>query len=136
MRDLAALYQELLRFDDAEPLLLEALAGARRSLGADGAETLFLLDELGSLYRSQGRYVDARPLYLESLDGSRRVLGDGHPQTLRAMKNLAQLYYYQGLYVEAELLGRELLTRTLKEDPEYGVRKWFYGLVRAALNGK
>ena len=87
--NLANLYWNQGRYDEAEPLYLETLEIRKRVLGDDHPDTLGSMNGLGSLYHRQGRYEEAEPLYLETLEARKRVLGDDHPATTRTLYNLA-----------------------------------------------
>jgi CHAT domain-containing protein/Tfp pilus assembly protein PilF len=107
--NLAFLYEDQHRYNDAEPLYREALQTRRDVLGSRHADTLASVNSLANLYESQGRYGEAEPLYLEALQTARDVLGPRHPQTLTSANNLAFLYNAQGRYAEAEPIFLETL---------------------------
>jgi tetratricopeptide (TPR) repeat protein len=109
MNNLAILYRNQGRYDEAEPLYLETLEARRRISGDDHPHTLSSKHNLAVLYWNQGRYDEAEPLYLETLEARKRVLGDDHPDTLKSMNNLAILYVDQGRYDEAEPILIETL---------------------------
>jgi tetratricopeptide (TPR) repeat protein len=89
---LGSVYEESGKYDEAEPLYLEALNTRRRVLGDEHPSTLTSINNLANLYYQQGRYDEALSLYLEDLNASRRVLGDEHPDTLISINNLAVFY--------------------------------------------
>ncbi|MCH7603301.1 MAG: tetratricopeptide repeat protein, partial [Planctomycetes bacterium] len=98
------------RYDEAEPLLVEALETDKRNLGDEHPSTLTSMFRLAVLYNNQGRYNEAEQLYLETLEIQKRVLGDEHPKTLGSMDHLAILYFEQKRYAEAE----PLMVKTLE----------------------
>ena len=100
------------RYDEAEGLLLEAIATLRAELGDDDPQTLSTVAELASLYLWQGRFADSERLYLEALDGCRRIHGQGHRETLTVANNLGLLYSEQGRFAEAEPLYLEVLAKS------------------------
>src|SRR5947209_15904870 len=65
--NLAALYQELGRYGDAESFFLRAAALWERELGPDSQDLASCLNNLAAVYRDQGRYPEAESLYLRSL---------------------------------------------------------------------
>ncbi|MEL6445784.1 MAG: serine/threonine-protein kinase [Bacteroidota bacterium] len=91
--ELAVLYTEQARHDEAEPLLLAALAVQRGasddSSKADLAQTL---TNLGTSYINQGRPEEAEPLYREALALDREVFGPEHVRVAIQLGNLAVLH--------------------------------------------
>ena len=117
--NLAYLYYYQGRYDQAEPLLVQALELSKRLLGEDHPDVATSLNNLAALYKSQGRYDQAEPLYLQALELRKRLLGEDHPYVASSLNNLAYLYYSQGRYAEAEplhLQTLELRKRLLGED--------------------
>ena len=93
----------------AAPLLREALAGRRATLGDQHPSTLISISNLGSLLKAQGDLAGAAPLYREALAGHRATLGDQHPDTLTSIYNLGVLLQVQGDLEAAVPLFREEL---------------------------
>ena len=91
LNNLATVYNDTGRYEDAEPLLEEALSIHRRVLGADHPNTAGSLNNLAALYRAQGRYAEAAPLYKEALEIVERVLGAEHPNTKVTRDNFEEL---------------------------------------------
>jgi tetratricopeptide (TPR) repeat protein len=119
LTNLALLYYSQGRYDQAEPLYLQALELSKRLLGEDHPHVATSLNNLAALYYSQGRYDQAEPLYLQALELSKRLLGEDHPHVAQSLNNLALLYYSQGRYDQAEplyLQALELRKRLLGED--------------------
>jgi tetratricopeptide (TPR) repeat protein len=67
MKNLALLYQQQGRYDDAESLLRQSLEGLRAKVGVDHPSTLSAMNHLALLYKARGRYDDAESLLKESL---------------------------------------------------------------------
>ena len=111
--NLATLIMAQGRYDEAEPLLVEALARMRRVHGTekDHPDIAASLSNLAALYKMQGLYVQAEPLMGEALAMDRRVRGadKAHPDIATDLNNLAALYEAQGRYYEAESLYVEVL---------------------------
>ncbi len=102
-------FSRLALYEEAQPLLVEALERQRELLGEDHPATLAALNNLAGLYRAQGRYPEAEPLYEDVLARRRRVLGADDPDTLATMNALAGLYWNQGRNEAAEKLFVETL---------------------------
>jgi Flp pilus assembly protein TadD len=100
------------KYDQAEPLLVEALEKRRRVLGQDHPDTLVSINDLGLLRENQGRLDECERLYREALDGYRRVLGPDHPSTLTAMNNMGALLIKRGRAADAEPFCREAAERS------------------------
>ena len=113
---LGYLYESQGRYEEAEPLFLQALELGRWLLGEDHPDVASSLNNLAALYKSQGRYEEAEPLLLQALESRRSLLGKNHSDVASSLNNLAYLYKLQGRYEEAEPLflqalelGRSLL---------------------------
>ena len=88
LNNLAGLYDSQGRYEDAEPLYLQALEMTRKLLGQEHPYVASSLNNLAGLYKSQGRYEDAEPLYLQALEIAQAVLGENHPTTKTIQNNL------------------------------------------------
>jgi tetratricopeptide (TPR) repeat protein len=91
LNNLAGLYDSQGRYEEAEPLYLDALAMKKRLLGEAHPAVATSLNNLAGLYRSQGRYGEAEPLYLKAIEVTQRTLGDDHPDLATWRNNLALL---------------------------------------------
>ncbi len=107
--DLAYLYVDQGRHDEAETLYLQTLEIMKRVLGEEHPHTLTNMSNLAAVYLAQGRYDEAEPLCLQTLEVGKRTLGEEHPQTLPTMNHLAILYDNQGRYADAETLYLQTL---------------------------
>jgi tetratricopeptide (TPR) repeat protein len=119
LNQLALLYKSQGRYDEAEPLYLQALELSKRLLGDNHPDVATSLNNLAYLYESQGRYDEAEPLYLQALELDKRLWGDNHPYVATSLNNLAGLYYSQGRYDQAEplyLQALELCKRLLGDN--------------------
>jgi tetratricopeptide (TPR) repeat protein len=104
---LALVLMERHRFEEAEMLLLRALAldeemGDQSSVAVDQHNLALLLS-------SMGRTAEAEPVIRRSLEISCDVYGDGHPRTARKMQILAGILRDLGRPDEAEPLARQAL---------------------------
>jgi tetratricopeptide (TPR) repeat protein len=97
------------QYQQAEPLMKEALEIRKQVLGTLHPAYATSLNNLAALYQSQGRYEQAEPLYLEDLKITKQVLGTNHPDYAKSLNNLALLYQSQGRYEQAEPLFQQAL---------------------------
>lgn len=103
---MGTVYESLGLYPKAELLFTRAL-NIRRARGAEHADTLRSMNNLGNVLLDEGRYPEAEKLQRETLDGRRRILGPEHLDTLRSMNNLAAVLSAEGRYADAEKLHRE-----------------------------
>ena len=118
------------RYQQAELLLLRALAIRQRILEANHPDTAHTLNDLGALYINQGKYHKAEPLLQEALAIRQQVLGVEHPDVAQTLHNLANLYRARGAYVKAEpfyLQALHIRETTLETDHPLVARS-YYGL--------
>ncbi|HEX9735514.1 MAG TPA: tetratricopeptide repeat protein, partial [Thermoanaerobaculia bacterium] len=97
---MGTIYLELARFDEARPLLEEALAERRRALPADHPEVAASLHHLGLLSQRTGRYDEAETFYRQAV-AIRRARAQPLPLA-ESLHGLGQTLYGQGAYGEAE----------------------------------
>ncbi|MEL6556322.1 MAG: tetratricopeptide repeat protein [Cyanobacteria bacterium J06621_11] len=97
------------RYDEAEPLLQQAVEIRQTELGKHHPSTASSLNNLALLYVSQGRYDEAEPLLQQAVEIRQTELGNRHLDTASSLFNLALLYKAQGRYVEAEPLYKQAL---------------------------
>jgi tetratricopeptide (TPR) repeat protein len=91
LNNLAALYQSMGRYPEAEPLYVRALAIWEEQLGANHPQTATGLNNLAALYQSMGRYPEAEPLYVRALAIWEEQLGANHPDTQTTRSNFRYL---------------------------------------------
>jgi tetratricopeptide (TPR) repeat protein len=97
------------RYNEAEPLLTEALPGLERVLPEEHIDRLYCTAVLAWLYNGQGRLSEAEQLFAKGRDTVRRVLGDEHEYSPTFMLGLACSYRMQSRYEEAERLFNKAL---------------------------
>ena len=95
LNNLAKLYHSQGRYEEAEPLLIQALELSQRLLGENHPSVAISLNNLAELYSSQGRYEEAEPLYLQALAIAEQALGENHPNTVKSRENLQRLRQQQ-----------------------------------------
>ena len=112
MRIMGQAYRQLGFYDEAQPLLEDAL-DLRRQVGDDPLERVAYIDQLANLYYDQGQYDAAEPLFDEALRLREEHLGESHPHVATSLNNLAVLHRARGRWESAEpLLLRALQIQT------------------------
>ncbi len=109
MDTIGTVYGKLGLFEQAVPLLEQALENRRQLLGAEHSETADTEVNLAFLYWQHGRFDDATPLYERSIETRRRVLGPDHPDLADSLSGLGIVYWNQGRYDDAEPLYKRSL---------------------------
>lgn len=104
LRNLAALHRDLGRYEQAEPLLNEALADAEKNASKAPDELIATLSQLALLYQIEGRQTAAEPLLSRALALSEKTAGTDTLPTAQARYRVAMLYYDQHRYADAEPL--------------------------------
>ena len=106
---LGVIYQKLGLFEDARPLLEEALASRRQDLGDEDPGTAEVLDHLVMVAMGQGNLEEAVQLNDEALEIRRQALGPHHPKVAESLERSALMWAQQGRREEAEALYREVI---------------------------
>lgn len=106
MNNLAAIIVRRGRYDEAEPLLENALRAREASLGPAHEETLVVVGNLAALLRYRGDLKRAERLALRAHRGRVQELGEGHVNTAVAASNLALCKLDRGEHGEAQRLAR------------------------------
>ena len=89
------------KFDEAEPLLREALEVESKRYGSRHPNTLISIGNLGGLLKVKGDFAVAEPLLCEALEVKRETLGSRHPSTLFSISNLGSLLQAKGDHTAA-----------------------------------
>ena len=103
----AALYQRLGKYDDAERLMVETIDFLARSSGTDAPDYARAQATLASIYSHQGRDAEAEELF-RAVETRMRTGGDFTDEDLSTvMNNIGLFYYDRARNAEAEkyLLG-------------------------------
>jgi tetratricopeptide (TPR) repeat protein len=109
--NLASLYAELGRNQEARGLYRQALDIWERTLAPDAPEVATTLNNLGALCAAETRYREAAYYY-------RRALAiEAQPATLN---NLAEMYRAEGRWREAERMLRQLIEKLPDDNPTLG----------------
>lgn len=117
--NLALLYSDLGRLDEAEVLLTKVMEESRERRGHKHVDTLTDMNNLASVKNKKGDYLEAEKLLREVLAAYRDVFGAQHPSTLTGIRNLGIVLQEQGRYEEAETLLRAALSGHRKVFGEY-----------------
>ncbi len=108
------------QYQEAEPLLQQALAIYERTLEPDHPDVATSLHDLATLYWEQGKYAQAEPLFQQALDIREKTLGLKHPDVAISLNDLALVYWDWGKYAQAEpLFQRALAIREQILGPEH-----------------
>ena len=111
---LGGVYYDIGLYDEAGPLLEEALDTRLRILGKDHIDVAESQQRLASLLNTRAEYVRAEQLRRASLATRTRLLGAQHLDVAEAQHRLANTLRASGEYEEPEALYREsLATRQL-----------------------
>ena len=108
------------QYQEAEPLLMQAVAIREQTLGPEHLDVATSLNHLAELYREQAKYEQAEPLYLRAL-----AIQESHlelaPQDLATiLNNLGLLYNSQAKYAQSrQFCQRALDIRTKMLGPEH-----------------
>ena len=89
--NLANLYVNVARYEEAEPLLLEGLEKLRELKGDEDENVAICLNSLGNLMQHLKRYKEAGPYYEEALTVHTALLGEDHPYVITDLSNLGWL---------------------------------------------
>jgi tetratricopeptide (TPR) repeat protein len=109
LNNLAGLYESQDKYEQAEPLLVQALEMRERLLKEEHPDVANSLSRLAALYYSQGKYEQAEPLLMQALEMRKRLLREEHQNVANGLNNLAALYHSQGKYEQAEPLYMQAL---------------------------
>jgi eukaryotic-like serine/threonine-protein kinase len=106
---MASTYMNLGLYSRAHELAKRALDARTTLLGANDANTLESMGQLGWILDREGHDAEAEKLERQALAEARRTLGAEAPLTLQSMDHLAVIEEDEGHYKEAETLARQAL---------------------------
>jgi tetratricopeptide (TPR) repeat protein len=95
------------RWDEAVPMLDEALRINRELFGEEDRSVVRNMASLAVVRTKQGRLAEAEDLNRQVLEKRRVIFGDRHPKIAHVLYNLAQVLNSQGRHAEAEEAIRE-----------------------------
>jgi serine/threonine-protein kinase len=120
MAVLGTIYCNLGLYEQAAPLLQEALEIRRELPDQDPAVVVSTMNSLGTVYLEEGRYAEAEPLMLEAIEIAEQSYGPEHPVAAGSYLRLGNLYVHQGKVKEAgDLYQRALAIRERELGPEH-----------------
>ena len=110
------------RYEEAEPLLLQALEIRQDLLGDDDINTGISLSNVGSLRQAQGDFRTAHQFYERALAVLEKATGKDDPQVAICLDNMSGMLVRQGRLEEAEKVAkRALAIRKSKLDPKHAL---------------
>ncbi|MCB9883017.1 MAG: tetratricopeptide repeat protein [Planctomycetes bacterium] len=115
--NLAHVYLQTTRLQEARDLLLDVDARRANVLGPSHPERLATLNARGTCALRLGMWDEAERIFREVVDGLRVRLGEDHPRTLDATCHLAQALGHLERFDEAEMRLRAALD-FMRDDPE------------------
>lgn len=110
METIGIVYRELGLYDQAEPILQEALSIRESQLGKEHLEVADSLDSLAQLHYDQGRYKPSEQLSQRALAIQEKLLGKNHQALSSTLFHLANLYATQRRNRESEALYKRSLS--------------------------
>ena len=136
MNNLATLYREMDRLDEAEPLFLNAVTGARRKLGLDHSLTQTYLRNLADCYDKLQQPEKAEPLWQELATFWKVKAGADSPQYAAELFPLGTSQLAQNKFAEAESILRECAAIRETKDPDAWTTFSTKSLLGASLLGQ
>ena len=133
MNNLTILLKQQGKFEDARPLLQEALNLNRKVNGDAHRDTITSMNQLGVLLLDDAKPADAEPLLRGALAATLKSQGSTHPDTLNARNNIVSLLLRQGKLSEAEKILDQLVQDTPANSPRLPGRKDLLAQIRAKL---
>lgn len=109
MDTIGQVYGNLGLYDNAAPLLKEALNIRKQHLGEEHLDVATSLQHLGLLLHHQGDYAAAESLYRQAVALRKKLLGDNHPLVADGLRYLGSLLGDRGDYQAAEPVLRQAL---------------------------
>ncbi|MEM7351486.1 MAG: tetratricopeptide repeat protein [Acidobacteriota bacterium] len=109
MGTLGVIYQSLGHYEEAKPLLEEALALRRQTFGDEHPDVAASLRALAMLRWHRGDHWETETLFRQALRMRRRLLGDEHPDLAESLHDLGWFLHGKGSYEGSESLYREAL---------------------------
>jgi tetratricopeptide (TPR) repeat protein len=101
LNNLALLYKNQGKYEQAEPLIKRALAIRERVLGPDHPDTAISLHWLAYIYSNQGKYEQSELLYQRTLKIFEKTLPSDHPYIVGELENYARLLQKMNRTLEA-----------------------------------
>jgi eukaryotic-like serine/threonine-protein kinase len=116
---LGGIYTQLGRYDEAEPVLLDALRIQQEVLRVDHPQVGVTLNNLATLFLYQNELDRAEPYLRQSIAYDERVHGPDHPETALTFSNLGAVHFIRGRHAEAQrayLRAYAIMSQALEPD--------------------
>jgi CHAT domain-containing protein/lipopolysaccharide biosynthesis regulator YciM len=113
------------KYDEALPLISEAVEISRRVLGEEDFNTGLFKSVQGLIYFGKGEYKKTEELYLQALEIFSKTAEESENNFVQTKSNLAKLYFEKGDYKKAEELYLQILEikkKFLGENHQYTAR--------------
>lgn len=104
-------YYDQERYQEAEPLFLQALAIYEHKLEPEHLNIAMSLNNLGRFYHDQKRYKEAEPLCQRALAIREQALGPQHPRTILVRETYIELLHAMHRDEEAAQLEKKAKAR-------------------------
>ncbi|KAF3159962.1 hypothetical protein TWF751_000514 [Orbilia oligospora] len=101
VHNIALVFSNQGKYDEAMQWYERALAGREKALGKDHPSTLSTINNIAGVFSKQGKYGEAMQWYERALAGFEKAWGKDHPSTLSTVHNIASVFGDQGKYDEA-----------------------------------
>ncbi|MCI0388418.1 MAG: tetratricopeptide repeat protein [Acidobacteria bacterium] len=104
LNNLAVLYKDFGKYQEAEALFKRVLEMQGRMLGKEHPDFAKSLDDLGLLYEKLGDYRASEAFCGQAFEIRRVIFGERHPDFVESLKSLASIQYRKGDYATAAKL--------------------------------
>ena len=122
-QNLAAIYQQTLRYEEAERLLNEVLEADKRTIGEKHPDFAISLQNLAALYQAMGNFENAKTLYVQAMEVDRQNGGNQTLSYANKMANLGTIYQETNDPQKARMMLESALkileTMLGKDHPDY-----------------
>ena len=107
--DLAHVYMDQQKFDQAEAILKRELQVREKAVGPNDPDIVSTLDRLALLCQKESRYPEGEALLKRALAIRENAFGANNVKVAESMQDLADLYHVQKRDAEAEALLKQAL---------------------------
>jgi tetratricopeptide (TPR) repeat protein len=98
LTDLGVIYDQTLRFTEAESAYKRSLAIREKAYGPSDMAVATTVNDMANLYKDQKKYAEAEPMYKRAIDICLEKEGSNSPTLAPTYNNLAELYLSQQRY--------------------------------------
>jgi tetratricopeptide (TPR) repeat protein len=107
--NLATIYMNLGRPEEAEALYAEVLDIMETDFGRQHLSTVVVSNNLAAAYGKLGKFKEAEAILIENLNTLQQKCGQDHPDTVITSGRLAMTYHGLGKEAEAKEYGRHFV---------------------------